>query len=61
MQKIICLNQHGFMNDSGGGWGKLQELLDDEWIIKEMQTVSNNEEACCFVWLEKQNEDKPSK
>ncbi len=47
-QKIICLNQ-----GSGSAYDTLNDLLNEGWIIKQMQTGSDSDGSCCFVWLEK--------
>jgi len=53
MQKIICLNQ-----GSGTAHDKFNELLADGWVIKEMQAAGSSDGACCFVWIEKDDENK---
>ena len=48
-QKIISLNQ-----GSGSVHDAFNDLLNEGWVIKQMQTESDSDGSCCFVWLEKE-------
>ena len=61
VQKIVCLRAV-HMKDSGDyfEYDTLQRLFEQGWVIKEMHAAGSGEwPASCFVWLEKQNDEKP--
>lgn len=47
-QKIICLNQ-----GSGSAYDNLNDLLEEGWVINQIQGGGSYDGGCCFVWLEK--------
>ena len=55
MEKIVCLTSNSSSNMIE--YKELDKLLEDGWEIVKMKPVSTNEMACCYVWLEKYDDD----
>ena len=48
-QKIVCLSQ-----GSGTPYDRLNALLEEGWVVKQLQAGSSYEGSSCYVWLEKE-------
>ncbi len=56
MEKIVCLG--GYYSGAGMlEFKELDKLLQDGWEIVKMKPIGTKEAMCCYVWLEKYDDD----